>query len=110
MGRLERLNPFHRVGDPPPPRVRDAVNKVLEIGDEVVVITPKWLMRVAEIKPLLDPGAPPNAMSVVLVTRVMLVAPRDGRIEDLYVTRHQAEIGDHAISLTPESQGPKEPQ
>lgn len=84
-------------GGAAPARVRDASGKVLEIGDEVLVVMPTSLMRVASIKPVLHPGAPPNLMKLVLVTRMALAAPRDSAVENLYFLRHQAEIGDGAI-------------
>ena len=103
MGILERMNPRHTLGAPPA-RVRDAVGRVLELGDEVVVVTPKQIMRVAEIRPMLEPGAPKDALMVTLVTRMIIVVPRDQGVEDLYFLRHQAEIGDQAIKTTPEGE------
>jgi hypothetical protein len=97
MGILQRLNPQAQHFASAKAQVRDAVGRVLEVGDEVLVLTPKTLLRVAEIKPILDPGAPPNAMLVTLVTRMAIACPRDQGIEDLYFLRHQAEIGDGAI-------------
>src|ERR1019366_4169370 len=81
-------------GDPPPPRVRDAKGKVLEIGDEVLVVSPITEYRVAGIRPILAPGAPPSAMEVILVTKLHLVAARDSAIESLYQLRHAAEMND----------------
>lgn len=96
---MERLNPNHLI-QTAPPRVRDAANRILEIGDECIVITPKTLMRVASITPVIErPGVPPGMMQVVLVTRLAILVPRDSGVEDLYFTRHQAEIGDGAIKL-----------
>lgn len=97
MGFGSRSNPTAQHHAAAPARVRDAAGKVLEIGDEVLVVLSKSLMRVAEIKPLLAPGSPPNAMLVTLVTRMAIAVPRDTGVEDLYVVRHQAEIGDNAI-------------
>jgi len=104
MGIMQRLNPKAQVMAAAPAHVRDAVGKILEVGDEVVIIAPKCLLRVAEIKPLLDPGAPPHTMMLVLVTRLAIAVPRNQGIEDLYVLRHQAEIpGTPAI---PEDEAP----
>lgn len=96
MGHAARRNPTTQLGHAPA-RVRDGSGKVLEVGDEVLVLSHKTLMRVAEIKPLLDPGAPPNAMIVVMVCQLQIAVPRDTGIEEVYVLRHQAEIGDKAI-------------
>ncbi len=96
MGHASRLNPTAQLGQRPA-RVRDASGKVLEVGDEVLCITPKQLLRVAEIKPLMDPGAPAGVMVLVLVCKLQIAVPRDQAIEDVYVLRHQAEIGDGAI-------------
>jgi len=109
MGILERLNPKAQHFASAPAQVRDAVGHVLQLGDEVLVIIPKMLLRVAEIKPLLDPGAPPNTMLVTLVTRMAVACPRDRGIEDLYFLRHQAEIGDRAINLDQEAEAQDPP-
>lgn len=93
-------------GQAPPARVRDAAGKVLELGDEVLVVMPSCLMRVASIKPILAPGAPPNLMELVLVTRLAMGVPRDQGIENLYQLRHQAEIGDGAIEGQEEASSP----
>ncbi len=100
MGVMEKLNPrSQRNAATAMPQVRDAVGKILEIGDEVLIVNPSCLFRVGEITPVMDPGAPPNTMLVTLVTRLALVAQRDHGVEHLYVLRHQAEIGDGAIKL-----------
>src|SRR5258708_2232687 len=97
MGFGSRTNPTAQHHQAAPARVRDAAGKVLEVGDEVLVILNKSLMRVAAITPLLQAGAPPDAMILTLVTRVAIGVPRDTAVEDLYFVRHQAEIGDKAI-------------
>src|SRR6266851_1237164 len=96
MGIASRLNPTAAVGTAPA-RVRDASNRVLEVGDEILVLTPKQIMRVASITPIMHPGAPPNMMLLTLVTKLAIAVPRDTGVEDLYFLRHQAEIGDKAI-------------
>ena len=58
------------------------------------------LMRVAEIRPILHPGAPPHTVALVLVTRMQLAAPQGSNIEGLYFLRHQAEIGDRLFPAT----------
>lgn len=83
-----------------PAQVRDAVGRVLEIGDEVLVTVPKFPMRVAACTPILEgPGVPPGLMQLTLVCRLAIAIPRDTRGEDLYFLRHQAEIGDGALKL-----------
>ena len=112
MGKDARNNPTAlqfapRDGQAPPGRVRDAVGRVLEVGDEVLVVMPTCLMRVASVKPILHPGAPPNLMELVLVTRMAMAAPRDQGIESLYFLRHQAEVGDGAIPTeSPDAEPP----
>jgi hypothetical protein len=96
MGIASRQNPTVGLATAPA-RVRDAVGKVLELGDEAVILTNKMIVRVAGITPLLDPGAPAGVMVLTLVSRIQMACPRDGAVEDLYVLRHQADIGDHAI-------------
>src|ERR1700682_483693 len=100
MGHASRLNPNAHLGQAPA-RVRDAVGKVLEVGDEVLIVNPAQPMRVAEITPLMDPGAPAGMMVLVLVCKLQIAAPRDQAIDHLYVLRHQAEIGDGAIPEAP---------
>ena len=105
MGSEARRNPIAgKFGGPTgaAPQVRDAVGRVLEVGDEVLVVMPSCLMRVASMKPILHPGAPPNLMELVLVTRLAMAAPRDTGVENLYRLRHQAEIGDGAIPQVPD--------
>jgi hypothetical protein len=87
-------------GGAAPSRVRDASGKILELGDEILVVMPSCLMRVASIKPILHPGAPPNLMELVLVTRLQMAVPRDQGVENLYMLRHQADIGDGAIETS----------
>jgi hypothetical protein len=108
MGIQSRRNPNVNLASAPA-RVRDAVGRVLELGDEVVVILDKALMRVAEIRPMLEANAPPGAMMITLVSRVVVVAPRDQGIENLYRLRHQAEIGDGAIPGAGEQQQEQAP-
>jgi hypothetical protein len=109
MGKLERLNPNHLI-QPAPPRVRDAVGRILELGDEVLVITPKFPMRVAEITPTIEqPGVPPGMMRLTLVAKLTTFVPRDTGVEDMYFTRHQKEIGDGAIALAEQTQEAAEP-
>lgn len=106
MGIASRQNPNVHLASAPA-RIRDAVGRVLEVGDECLVLTSKMIVRVAEIKPLMDPGAPAGVMVMTLVTRIQVAGPRDGALEDCYLLRHQADIGDHAI---PEADQPQEPQ
>lgn len=94
MGRDSQLNPTARQLASAAARVRDHLGRVLEIGDEVLIVSPAQLYRVASIRPVLDPGAPPNQMQVLLVTQLQLAIPRDSGVANLYVTRHQAEIKD----------------
>lgn len=81
-------------GGPQAARLRDASGRVLEIGDEILVLSPKTIMRVAAITPVLHPGAPKGTVQLTLVTRLAIAAPSDSGIEDLYFLRHAAEIGD----------------
>jgi hypothetical protein len=97
MGIQSRRNPNVALAQAPA-RMRDAVGKVLEVGDECVLLTNKMIVRVGEIKPLMDPGAPAGMMVMTLVTRINVVGPRDGGLEDCYFLRHQADIGDNAIA------------
>jgi hypothetical protein len=109
MGIQSRLNPNIQLATAPA-RVRDAVGRVLEIGDEAVILTNKIIVRVAELAPLMDPGAPAGVMVLTLVTRIRMAVPRDQGIEDLYLLRHQADIGDNAIPQPPPAQSPAEDQ
>jgi hypothetical protein len=97
MGSASQLNPNILHGTAPA-RVRDAVGRVLEVGDEVLLVVPSQTLRVASISPILHPGAPPNAMLLVLVAKASLGVPRDTSVQGLYFLRHQAEIGDQAIA------------
>lgn len=108
MGIASRRNPNVALASAPA-RLRDAVGRVLELGDECLVLTPKIIVRVAGITPLMDPGAPAGVMVLTLVTRIQMAGPRDGAIEDLYFLRHQAEIGDKAIAGAEEEQQPELP-
>jgi hypothetical protein len=103
MGIASRQNPQVQLASAPA-RVRDAVGRILEVGDECVVLANKIIVRVAEIRPLLEPGAPAGVMVLTLVTRINMAAPRDSGIEDLYFLRHQADIGDHAIQQPAEAE------
>lgn len=101
MGRDERNNNNdHKIhltglpGGPQTPRLRDAVGRVLEPGDEVLVVTPTQHFRVASVSPVLHPGAPPNTVLLTLVTRLAMGAPRDAAVEGVYFLRHASEIGD----------------
>ncbi len=103
-----KFNPTaQKCGGPtaPPARVKDAAGRVLDLGDEVLVLLPKMLMRVASIRPLLHPGAPRNSMALTLVCRVEVGVPRDSAIEDVYFTRHQSEVGD-TFQVGPEAESP----
>lgn len=109
-----KINPRAIGAQALPARARDSVGRVLEPGDEVLVVAPTAVYRVAKIEPILHPGAPPNLMQVVLVTRLLLACARDGAIEDLYFLRHQAQIGDKAIEgaeqpAEPPAEQPEQP-
>jgi hypothetical protein len=103
MGIQSRRNPNVQLAQGPA-RVRDAVGRVLEIGDEILVLTDKAVMRVASISPMMDPQAPAGAMMVTMVCRIVLVAPRDQQVDNVYFLRHQSEIGDKAIPEAEEGQ------
>jgi hypothetical protein len=107
MGIMSRLNP-NAVQGTAPARVRDAIGRVLEVGDEVLIVNTSQLMRVATISPILAPGAPPSAMLLVLVAKAQLGVPRDTALENVYFLRHQAEIGDNAIQEPPAGTGADE--
>jgi hypothetical protein len=77
-----------------PPTVRDAINRVLEVGDEVLSVQPNHHLRVASIRPVTSPGAPPNLVELVLVSKVTVAVPSNASVDGLYLLRHQAEIGD----------------
>lgn len=93
-------------GGAAPAQIRDALGRVLSLGDEVLAMTPACLMRIASVRPILHPGAPPNLVEVVLVTRMQMAVPRDQGVENLYLLRHQAEIGDGMIPTGPEAESP----
>ena len=109
MGIESRHNPNVHLAQGPA-RVRDAIGKVLEVGDEILALTSKVVMRIASISPMMDPKAPPGAMLVTMVSRVVMVVPRDQGVEDLYFLRHQAEIGDGAIPGAGEQQQEQKPE
>ena len=92
MGRDSHLNPTARQMASAAARVRDHLGRVLEIGDEVLIVSPQQMYRVASITPVLDPGAPPNTMQMLLVTQVQVGVPRDAGVQNLYFLRHQADI------------------
>lgn len=96
------LNPFARKPSPPPAQVRDAAGHVLAVGDEILLVTPSVLVRVASIMPVLAPGAPPNTMELVMVARVGLGIPRDSGVEHLYRTRTAEEIKDGLFTEAPD--------
>lgn len=105
MGRDERSNTngSRRLvtglpGGPQTPRLRDALGRILELGDEVLLAMPTVIMRVAAVRPILHPGAPPNTVAVTLVCKVEVAGTHDTGIENCYRLRHQAEIGDGAIT------------
>lgn len=93
-------------GQAPPAQLRDALGRVIEIGDEVLAVMPSCMLRVASVKPVLHPGAPPNLMELVMVMKLSVMVPRDTAMPNVYFLRHQAEIGDQAIP--PES--PERPE
>lgn len=94
MGIESRLNPYGRdsqvVG---PPIVRDQTGKALEIGDQVLVLKTGVLARVAQITPLLHPGAPPNMMMVRLVTVIDVAVPRNAALDDVFRVTTALEMG-----------------
>jgi hypothetical protein len=83
-------------GHAAPPQIRDASGHVLDLGDEVLIVIPKMLTRVAHIRPLLHPGAPPNLMALTLVCQIQISVPRDTPLADVYRTRTAAQVGDGA--------------
>ena len=83
-------------GHAAPPQIRDASGHVLDLGDKVLIVIPKMLTRVAHIRPLLHPGAPPNLMALTLVCQIQISVPRDTPLADVYRTRTAAQVGDGA--------------
>ncbi len=109
MGAGSRLNPFARDSQVAgPPQVRDHLGRVVGVGDMLLVSRPGGLVRVAQVTPLLHPGAPPNMMAVRLVGVIDLVVPRDSALEDVYRVAEAKELQGPA-SVGGDGQPPKEP-
>jgi len=72
-------NPFARgTSAQLPIQTRDCFNRVLGIGDEVIVPELKTpSLTVLAVNPVLDPAAPPNAVSVTLQLLVSFVVKAD---------------------------------
>ncbi len=77
-----------------PPTVRDTIHRVLEVGDEVLSIQPNHHLRVASVQHVTSPGAPPNLVEIIFVSRVQVAVPQNASMEGLYFLRHASEIAD----------------
>lgn len=106
MGSMSRLNPFSRDAiNPPAPEVRDHLGKILGVGDQVLINKNGLLARVAQITPVLDPGAPPNLMRVRLLAVIDVALPRQAALEDVYRTTPAAELTPVGPATPPDSNG-----
>lgn len=75
------------------PVVRDSLGRVLEVGDEVVVIANAANYRVARIERVEDPGAPPNLMRIKLINVTEVIITCDGALDSIMRVRTASEMG-----------------
>jgi hypothetical protein len=92
-----KFNPFARGAQVPPPEleVRDAFGRVLHPGDTVALAKPSGMMpfRVAEIRPNLDPAAPPHSMRVTLLIHLPMTVRAGVPVAELVRVLTAAEAG-----------------
>jgi hypothetical protein len=81
------------LGATPLAQVRDDKGRVLQEGDEVVLMQPGGCYRVAMIQPVVDPRAPKGLVKLTLVARLEIVCPANGPIEGCIRVRTAEELG-----------------
>jgi len=75
-----------------PLEAHDSQGRVLGVGDEIVMLQPGFLFRIARVEPFTAPGAPPNLMKITLVSSTDLVVPRGASIDGILRTARYAEL------------------
>lgn len=97
MGREGRLNPNTRefVEQHFGPRdTLDARGRVLQEGDEIILALPgPVFFRIAQITPVLDPGAPPDLLHVHVGVMLTFTAKRGAINREFIRVRTEAEAG-----------------
>lgn len=92
MGRDERLNPTAqqaRIDG-----IVEARGRKLEIGDEVLLSVPNPIYyRVIDIRPVLDPKAPPGMMQIELGAAIHFFSPKGVPQREFIRVREAAEAG-----------------
>jgi hypothetical protein len=74
-------------------QVRDDKGRVLQEGDEVVLMQPGSCYRVAMVQPVVDPRAPKGLVKLVLVARAEIVCQANQQIEGCIRVRTAEELG-----------------
>lgn len=94
MGAEARTNPFSKEHKPTIDGVVEMRGRKLEVGDEVILNTGNPIFfRVIDIKPVLDPKAPPGLLQVEVAAAIHFYATR-GQINPEFIrTRTAAEAG-----------------
>lgn len=91
-GSPKRLGGTAHVLSTEPLVVRDSQGRELGLGDEVVVLQPGSLARIAKMEAFVAPGAPPNLMQILLVSSTNLVVPRGAQLDGILRTAKYAEL------------------
>lgn len=81
------------VGAQPPLSLKDDRGREVALGDEVLVLQPGTIWRVAVLGPAVDPKLPPGAVHARLVATLDLVAESGARVEGLFRLRQAQELG-----------------
>ncbi len=106
MGRDARLNPFTKEGIGEP-IVFDHRNRPLQEGDEILLNVPGPIFfRVLGIRPVLDPGAPPNLMLVDVAASVTFTTQREERAKVFIRVRTAEEAGPLPFMKLPDEPPP----
>jgi hypothetical protein len=92
MGRESRVNPLADAIRGAA-EVHDCANRPLLEGDEVVLMTGRLQpYRVAQVAPVLDPGAPTGLLRVTLVSTAVFLAMRNVPNMEFGILRQVEEI------------------
>lgn len=89
-----RANPFAQNTHVRRPLIaRDAFGRELVVGDEVTLPNLRLFgFRVQEIRPALEPGAPPNTMVITVGAQIRMVVAADQRVPEMVRLRTNAEL------------------
>ena len=80
----------------PPFKIHDVSGKEVNVGD-LVMMTRKledgWTAIIVDIKPRLEPGSKSHEIQLTITATFPIVAPRNGRVPNLWLYSTQAETG-----------------